>query len=281
MAMRFASGIFGLVAALGVCACGSPAPEPTELESTSVEPGVDGPLGKADSVAGRVELKIMLRPDQIGLAKQKFGLRDSVAANRDVWFYDTSDLELFDAGVILRGRDKQGEDDDSTVKLRPMAADDVAPEWFELDGFKCEEDRSLTKSVSSCSLTVEQDEGELDDIAKGDRAIDKAFSSEQEDLLDAYSAVAIDWDRLQPLGPVAAQVWKVKPKSFSQKLTMELWQLPDSSRLFEISVRSDPELADDKLTALADYLESLGFDTSQQQETKTRAALELFTSAQY
>lgn len=272
-----------LALAVAVCSsgCGAQVDDGDTVEPASVEPGFDGPLGKADGATGKVELKITLRPDQIGLAKWKFGLRDSVAAKRDIWFYDTADLALFDQGVILRGRNKVGEDDDSTVKLRPMDADDVAEEWFDLDGFKCEEDRSLHKSVSSCSLTVEQDEGELEEIAEGMRAIDKAFSSEQEDLLATYAATPVAWDDLQPLGPIPARVWKVSPKSFPHKLTMELWELPDSSQLFEVSMRATPDVANERLLALADYLASRGFDTSSQQETKTRAALELLSAAQH
>lgn len=264
--------------ALGACGCSGPAEDSGDLESATVEPGFDGPLGKADSAAGQVELKVMLPSEQIGSFKQKFGLRDGVAAKRDIWFYDTSSLELFDAGVILRGRDKSGEPDDSTVKLRPMDASEISPDWLALDGFKCEEDRSLFKSVSSCSFTVEQGEDELVDIAAGKRAIDKAFSSEQEDFLDAYSSVAVDWSELQPLGPVAARVWKVRPKTFDQKLTVELWELPDASRLLEVSMRATPELAEQRLAELAHYLESRGFDTSEQQDTKTRAALQVLAA---
>jgi hypothetical protein len=278
--MRFALSLAGVAVCLAASACSGPVPTSEESEAAWVEPGTDGPLGKADAVEGRVELKVMLSSDQISRAQKKFGLKAGAAAERDIWFYDTTELELFDQGVILRGRNKHGEDDDSTVKLRPMAAEDVAPEWFALDGFKCEEDRSLTKSVSSCSLTVVQGENELEDIAAGDRAIDKAFSSDQEDLLATYASVPVDWDRLRPLGPVDASVWKVTPKSFSQKLTMELWELPDGSRLFEVSTRTSPEQASDLLTEMAAYLEALGFDTSAEQETKTRAALELFAAMQ-
>lgn len=260
---------------LGCVACGSEQPGPGDDEMI-VEPGFDGPLGKADSAGGEVELKITLRPDQIGLAKQKFGLRDSVAAERDVWFYDSAGLELFDSGVILRGRSKADASDDSTVKFRPMDASEVDSEWLALDGFKCEIDRTLAKSVSSCSLAAAQDEGELEDIAKGERDIDKAFSSEQEDLLAAYSPIGVEWADLLPLGPVDARVWKVKPKTFDSKLTMELWTLSDSSRFLEVSLRAAPADADGMLAALATYLESRGFDVDAEQETKTRAALEHF-----
>ncbi|MCK6533333.1 MAG: hypothetical protein L6Q84_10220 [Polyangiaceae bacterium] len=263
---------------LGCVACGSGHPGPGDDEMI-VEPGFDGPLGKADSAGGEVELKITLRPDQIGLAKQKFGLRDSVAAERDVWFYDSAGLELFDSGVILRGRSKADASDDSTVKFRPMDAGEVDSEWLALDGFKCEIDRTLAKSVSSCSLTAVQDEGELEDIAEGERDIDKAFSSEQEALLAAYSPIEAEWDALLPLGPVDARVWKVKPKTFDSKLTMELWTLPDSSRFLEVSLRVAPADADDDLAALATYLESRGFDVGAGQETKTRTALEYFAAS--
>lgn len=275
--MRIWGGIFAVAVALSNAACGASA-EQAASEDVSVEPGFDAPLGKADAASGAVEIKLSIRPEQIGLAKQKLGLRDSIAADREVWFYDTAELELFDQGVILRGRSKVDDEDDTTVKLRPMAADDVAAEWFALDGFKCEIDRTLDKSVSSCSLTVIQDEGELEDVADGERDIDKLFSTEQEELLAAHAPTEVAWDALLPLGPVKAQVWKVKPKTFGSKLTVELWQLPDSSRLLEVSLRATPDQADDELASLASYLGSRGFDVGGQQETKTRAALEYFAA---
>lgn len=275
--MRLWAGIIGISLALPAWGCGGQAEDEAALGVA--EPGFDGPLGKADSTEGEVELKVTLRPEQISRAKKKFGLKTSVAATRDVWFYDTPELSLFEGGLILRARDKHGEPDDSTVKLRPMLPEDVDASWFELSGFKCEEDRSVTKSVSSCSLTVIQDEGEIGDVADGVRDIDKLFSSDQEALIDGYASVVVDFPGLSLLGPVDAKVWKVTPSGFDQKLTMELWELPDSTRLLEVSLRASPAKADATLTALVDYLAARGFDTSEQQETKTRAALEFFAGA--
>lgn len=261
-----------LLVLCGATGCGTD--EPAQSEEVVVEPGEDGPLGKADSATGEVELKVTLRSDQIGLAKQRFGLRNSVASERQVWFYDTPELALFGDGVILRGRSKRKADDDSTVKLRPMTAKDVDSAWLDLDGFKCEEDRSVAKSVWSCSLTVVQDEGELEAVAAGDRLLEKVFSSEQEELLALYAPEPVDLGQLLPLGPVAAQVWKVVPKTFGRSLTMELWTLSESEQLLEVSMRAAPSVADQRLGELVSYLSSRGFDTSTQQETKTKAALE-------
>lgn len=71
---------------------------------------------------------------------------------------------LFEAGVVLRARKITGDDDDSTVKLRPLARDEIDPSWLDVDGMKCEIDRLLDRETPSCSLTVVQDAGEIDDV---------------------------------------------------------------------------------------------------------------------
>ena len=46
---------------------------------------------------------------------------------RQVFFFDTPDLALNEAGVVVRARRVQGKGDDSVVKLRPVVPD-RAPE---------------------------------------------------------------------------------------------------------------------------------------------------------
>jgi hypothetical protein len=269
-------GVYAVAAVLTV-ACGGQPDDTDGSDVVEVLPGYDE-VGKADSTeGGGVELKFTLPSWQIARARDKFKLRDSSAARREITFYDTPWLELYDGGVVLRARKQIDAADDSTIKLRPIDPELVDGSWFSLSGFKCEEDRSATKSVMSCSLTVKQDRGEIDEVADGVRSIDKLFSSDQEELLSTY-AYTPAWDELAVLGPADARVWKVKVSSFGSTLTFELWELPDNSQILELSTRVSAESADQKQAQLAAYLQSKGFDTSTEQETKTQAALDYFSS---
>ena len=42
--------------------------------------------------------------------------------SRLIYFYDTPDLDLFNAGVVMRARLVKGDADNSTVKFRPVEA---------------------------------------------------------------------------------------------------------------------------------------------------------------
>jgi hypothetical protein len=262
--------ILGVFATLVACGGGDAVDDVLEV-------GPPGPAleGKADLVEGNVEIKINLRADQIDRARSVFHLQKDRASARDVYFYDQADLALSDGGLILRARRIDGAPDDSTVKLRPMDPDAVAASWFDLAGFKCEEDRVGGAGVTSCSLTVAQDQGEIDAVAAGDRGIDKLFSADEE-ALTALRGDVVDWTALEVLGPTAAWVWKVKVRSFGRRITFELWELPDATTLLEASTRVTAAEADQVQQELEQCLAARGFDVSSAGETKTRAALDYF-----
>ncbi|MFM2153600.1 MAG: hypothetical protein RL199_2035 [Pseudomonadota bacterium] len=258
-----------LFAALG--ACGTPAGD--EADVLDVEAGIEE-TGKADAAAGQTELKVSIRPDQLKAAVRTLGLTDAKAEARSIYFYDTKDLSLFERGLILRARKVKHGADDSTVKMRPLVSSKVDKEWFGLRGFKCEEDRTGKRSVESCSLTEEQDPGEIDDVASGDRSVDKLFSRDQEAFASAYGPPGPPWDDLIPLGPIAAKAWKLTVKGFETKLSAERWTLPDGIDLLEVSIKVAREDADRMQSALTHFLKKKGLDASTTQETKTRVALE-------
>jgi hypothetical protein len=231
--------------------------------------------GKADGDdRPRVELKVTIDPAMIRRARSRLALRNDRSESRDIWFYDTSALALFDAGVVLRARKIIGDDDDSTVKLRPLERDDIDPRWLAVDGMKCEIDRLVDRETPSCSLTVAQDAGEIDDVADGQRDIDKLFSPEQEELL-AEHGPAVPWSELSPLGPIPARVWTLRTSALPAKLGAELWYLPDGNQVLELSLKVPVDDGDDAMDALLALCDDLDLPLATDQETKTRRALEL------
>lgn len=254
-------------------ACG-PDPSGGEIRVSPGEASDD--LGKADGDTGpRSELKVTVDRDAQGDVLAALGLTADLAELRDIWFYDTGELTLFESGAILRARSVTDDDDDTTVKLRPMAAADVDPALFADGDFKCETDWTPSTVVSSCSFGRTIDEGEIVEVADGTRDIESLFSSEQEDFLAAHGP-AFDWDGLAPLGPVAAQVWKVEHDDLPAKMTAELWQLP-SEDFLELSIKVPDAEAAGAFGELLVWLSVRDIPLSEAQETKTRRALEILT----
>lgn len=233
----------------------------------------------------RVEIKVTIRPDQELRAERAMKVNEDTADVRVIYFYDTPDLDLFEAGVVMRARLVKGDDDDSTVKFRPkeaMSSAEVcgrAHEWAGLEGFKLEADCVGDRIACSASLTQLQQRDEIDEVAEGRRAIDKLFSREQERFLAEFYGEPIDFGRLCVMGPIRVLRWKLEHKRFDHELTVEEWRLPNGDDLVEVSIKTTPDEAADAQAAFNAHLEELGLDPAGAQETKTRTALEYFAKA--
>ncbi len=185
--------------------------------------------------------------------------------------------------MVLRSRKVIDDDDDSSVKMRPMLAEEawaMIPEYFDEDGFKCEIDRTPTRGVSSCSLKVDQDRGEIDDVADGERAVHKLFSGEQEDLVELFAPEGVDWDDLEVLGPVDTQRWKYESAEIDDKVTVELWQMPDGGTLMEVSIKVDFDENEAKMEALLGYIADRGLRLDDAQSSKTGRVLSYYAGGE-
>jgi hypothetical protein len=78
-------------------------------------------IGSSDSV----ELKITLPEHEQQATIAALGLDPLEAQIRQVYFFDTSELQLNRTGVAVRARRIQGRAGDTVVKLRPVVPDDL------------------------------------------------------------------------------------------------------------------------------------------------------------
>jgi len=244
-----------------------------KVETRRAAPRAAAPMTRGLSA---VEIKLTIRPDQELQGLRALELDEDSAEVRVLYFYDTVNLDLFNAGVVLRARLVKGSADDSTVKVRPVDPAKVSSSWTDIDGFKLEADVTGTKVATSASLTVQQKRDEIDQAAKGKRPIHKLFTRDQVRLLAEFYSRAIDFEKLKPLGPIRVLCWKTKHKKFPYGLTSEEWRLPDGEDLLEVSIKVAPEEVSKARPAFESHLRELGLDPEGAQETKTRTALEYF-----
>jgi hypothetical protein len=80
------------------------------------------------------------------------------------------------------------------------------------------------------------------------------------------------------LGPVDVRKWEFEPKDLGHEVTVEEWVLPDRSDLVEFSIKVEPEKAAEASREFEEYLRSRDIGTEGDQQTKTRTALQYFTS---
>ena len=233
----------------------------------------------AFTLTDAVEIKVTIRPDQELRAERAMQIDEDTANVRLIYFYETPNLDLFNAGIALRARLIKGDADNSTVKFRSDKIEMVAPEWYRAEGFKVEADWVGDHAVYSVSLTNEQKRDEIEQVADGERAIEKLFSKEQERFLREIYKGSVEFEQLRVMGPIRVLRWRLKHAGFPHRLTVEEWRLPNGDDLVEVSIKVPPAEAAQARKAFEDHLETLGLDPKGAQETKTRTALEFFANA--
>jgi hypothetical protein len=232
-----------------------------------------GLLKKVDSA----ELKLTVPESDHRSAIQALDLDPLDAQIRQVFFFDTMDLALNKAGVVVRARRIQGRAGDSTIKLRPIDPDELSPEIRKSPGFGVEVDALPGGFVCSGTMKGVTQSQEVRDTAAGNRAIRKLFTREQKDFYASHAPEGLGLDDLAVLGPLNVLKLKFTPPDSAQSFVAEMWFYPDGSRILELSTKCLPNEAFQVATEARGYLASKGIDLSAQQQTKTAAALRYFT----
>jgi hypothetical protein len=219
-----------------------------------------------------VELKLTVPDHQRRSTILGLGMDPLDAQIRLVTFFDTPDLALNRAGVVVRARRIQGRDDDTVVKLRPVVPADLE----RVPGLGVEVDAMPGGYVCSASL-----KGRLagDDIRRclaGERPIRKLFSKAQRAFYEAHAPEGIALDDLSVLGPLFILKLRFTPEELGRRLVAELWLYPDGERLLELSTKCAPGEMFQVAAETRAYLTGQGVDITPGQHTKTATALSFF-----
>jgi hypothetical protein len=196
---------------------------------------------------------------------------------RKVYFYDTADLALYNADLVVRARVTDGEDDDSTVKLRPVDLSDLDAGWRQIDGIRVELDVVGDKQVPSAKLDGAPDRGEIEQVERGKRALGSLLSGKQERLIAERAPNGIALEDLDVLGPVDARKWDIENlDGFPHTLAVEEWSLPDATHFIELSFKVGPDEAKHAQAAFLALLTALELDPAGDQQPKTPRVLKFF-----
>jgi hypothetical protein len=225
-----------------------------------------------------VELKLTVPPEQQRAAIRELGLDALDAQIRQVVFFDTPDLALDKVGVVVRARRIQGRVGDSVIKLRPLVPEQISKDVRKLTGFGVEVDAIPGGFVCSGRLKAEADSDAIRQAVLGERPLRKLYSKEQRALYREHAPEGLELDDLVALGPIFVLKLKWQPREFARKMVAEMWLYPSGDRIFELSTKCLPSEAFQVATEAKVYLSENGIDLSGEQQTKTRTALEFFSS---
>jgi hypothetical protein len=238
-----------------------------------------GDLGHLDPAIQKVEFKLTVLAGEEGKVQTLLQEEGGQPHRRKVYFYDTKDLALYGKDLVLRARVTQGDDDDSTVKLRPVDLADDQASWRHIGAIRIELDVVGDKEIPSAKLDGEPDRGEIEEVEAKQRPVGSLFSGEQEQLIADYAPGGISLHELDVLGPVDARKWDLdNPAGFPHRLGIEEWSLPDATHFTELSFKVTADEAKEAHTAFRALLIGLGVDVAGDQTPKTPRVLKYFAN---
>ncbi|WP_456843937.1 hypothetical protein [Cellulomonas sp. P5_C6] len=228
--------------------------------------------------ADSVELKLTVPEISHRSTTATLGLDPLDAQIRHVYFFDTPDLRLSKAGVVVRARRIQGRGNDSVVKLRPVVPTDLPREIRKSPNFNVEVDIVPGSYVCSASLKGKLPPRAVRSAVSGEQPLRKLFSKEQRAFFAEHAPDGLTIDDLAVLGPIFVLKLKVVPETFHRSLVAEMWFYPDGSRILELSTKCLPGEALGVTAELRRLLADKGVDLTGAQQTKTKTALEFFSA---
>jgi len=231
-----------------------------------------------DLIAGAdtVELKLTIPETSRAGSSAALGVDPLDAQVRQVFFFDTPDLALNEAGVVVRARRRQGEEGDTVIKLRPVEPADLPKDLRRDPGFGVEVDAMPGGFVCSASFKGVASNDRIREAVAGARPIRKLFSKAKRAFFAKHAADGMDLDGLSVLGPIPTFRIKFNPTGSKRKFVGELWLYPDASQIVELSTKTTPAEALEVAAECKAFLQARGVDLSAEQQTKTTTALEFF-----
>jgi hypothetical protein len=232
-----------------------------------------GLMKRSDSI----ELKLTVADTAIRSTADALGMDPLEAEIRQVVFFDTPDLTLSKAGVVVRARRFQGGDGDTVIKLRPVDPDTLPPEVRQTASVKVEVDTMPKGFVCSASMKGKTTAADVRAVVRQKLKLRDLFTKEQRAFYKAHAPAGLKLRELSALGPINLLKLEFEPDGQKREYVAELWMYPDGSRILELSTKASSTNAFAVAAEMRAYLSGRGLDLTAEQQPKTNRALKHFT----
>jgi hypothetical protein len=193
-----------------------------------------------------VEIKVSLSERQVPRALEVLDLGRNGQPRRIGFIEDTTvgvELPLFHEGIVLRVRQIEDGDDDSTVKLRPCRRSQLAESWLGAengDGWKLriEEDWAGTRRALATSCVADLPRRRIAAAWDGKEPVGRLFNGGQWRFLSDCAGMPINLDALTLLPPVEATRWEEVRVREVGDVVAERWTI-DELDFLELSIKKD------------------------------------------
>ena len=151
--------------------------------------------------ADSVELKLTVPEADHSSAAAALGMDPLEAQIRQVFFFDTPELALYQEGVVVRARRVQQKGDDTVVKLRPVVPAELPADLRADPSFVVEVDALPGGYMCSASFKGKTTGADIWGVIKDGRPLRKLLSKPQRQFFRQHAPEGIDLDGLSVLGP--------------------------------------------------------------------------------
>ena len=227
--------------------------------------------------ADTVELKLTVPDGDHRSAVSALEIDPLDAQIRQVVFFDTPDLQLNNAGVVVRARRVQDEAGDSVIKLRPVVPRELPAELRQSPAFGVEVDAMPGAFVCSGSMKGQLNNADVSDGPAGRAADQEALHQGAAGLLRRARPGGLDLDSLTPLGPIFLLKLKFAPEASRAGWSPRCGSIPTAAAILELSTKCLPGEAFQVGGRDAGVPRQQGINLSGEQQTKTRTALDYFS----
>lgn len=224
-----------------------------------------------------VELKLTVVDSAIRSTADALGMDPIQAEIRQVVFFDTPDLTLSKAGLVVRARRMQGGGGDTVIKLRPVDPETLSPDIRQSSSVKVEVDTMPRGFVCSASMKGKTSADDVRAVVLQKMKTRDLFTKEQRAFYKAHVPDGLKFSELSVLGPINLLKLEFTPDDLERKFVAELWMYPDGSRILELSTKATPQNAFQIAAETRDFLQRKGLDLTADQQPKTNRALKHFT----
>jgi hypothetical protein len=238
-----------------------------------------------------VEIKFSLSDRQVAKALKALKLVGDGEPRRVGFLEDTTvgaELPLFHQGIVLRVRQVEDGDDDTTVKLRPCRRSQLAQGWLGAekgDGWKLrvEEDWAGARRVLAVSCVANLPSGRIAaawDNKEPKEPVGRLFNGGQWRFLLDCAGTPVNLDALTLLQPVTAARWgDVRIKGVQgaedvEDVVVERWTVEPALDFLELSLKKDTvEEAQAAQKGLERAMNALRLERDDEHASKTERVL--------
>ena len=184
-----------------------------------------------------VELKLTVPATDQRKAVAALELDPLEAQIRQVFFFDTPELALNAAGVVVRARRIQGKGGDYGRQAAPGRSRRAAGEPAQVAQPRRRGRRDARRLRVLGHAEGQDRRPRREESRCGRLPIRKLFSKEQRAFFADNAVAGAELDELAVLGPIFVLKLNFRPAELGRRIVAELWLYPDGSRILELSTK--------------------------------------------